>query len=240
MLAVLLVALEVVCRLKLVNPFTMVSPSQFTLGLFNLIAAGDLNQEILATLASIAVAAIASIVVGAGCGLALYKFPRLRRALDPYLASYYAIPTFIFYPVMIVFFGVNRMPIIAVGFLHAFVSMAMNTVNGLDRIPPVLTKTSRVLQLTAFQTVREVIFPSVMPYLLTGVKFAFAYSIVGVIGAEFIMSSAGLGYQISYAFANFDNTNMYGLILLVVILVVAINSVLFRFERHALIKRGLA
>ena len=239
-IAVFLIAIEVACRLKFVNPFNMVPPSQFTLGLFKLLVAGNLNLQIFATLLSIATAAIASIVVGFGCGLALHWSPRLRRALDPYLASYYAIPTFIFYPIMIVLFGINRTPIIAVGFLHAFVAMAMNTVNGLDRVPRVLTKTSLVLQLTPAQRVVEVIFPSVLPYFLTGVKFAFAYSIVGVIGAEFILSGEGLGYQISYAFNNFDNTNMYGLILLVVIIVIAINSVLFKLERNALTKRGLA
>ena len=68
----------------------------------------------------------------ASCSTAL---PRLRRAIDPLLASYYAVPTFMFYPLFIVLFGLNRWPLVAIGFLFAVVAMMLNTLNGFDRVP---------------------------------------------------------------------------------------------------------
>ena len=58
-----------------------------------------------------------------------------------------------------------------------------------------------------------------MPYIFTGMKLAVAYSLIGVIGAELIMSRTGMGYEIGFAYNNFDNATMYPLILLVLAVV---------------------
>ena len=81
----------------------------------------------------------------------LQRLPRLRRAIDPLLASYYAVPTFMFYPLFIVLFGLNRWPLVAIGVLFAVVAMVLNTLNGFDRVPVVLNKTARVMRLTRAQ-----------------------------------------------------------------------------------------
>ena len=83
-----------------------------------------------------AIAFAASVVVGIAAGALLHAIPRLRRALDPLLASYYALPFFVFYPVLVAFFGLNAMPLIAIGFAAAMVAMLISTLNGLDRVPP--------------------------------------------------------------------------------------------------------
>jgi NitT/TauT family transport system permease protein len=62
-----------------------------------------------------------------------------------------------------------------------------------------------------------------------------AYSLIGIIGAEFIMSRGGMGYEISFAYNNFDNATMYLLILLVSI---TINMLLARWEKRLMIRRG--
>ena len=59
-----------------------------------------------------------------------------------------------------------------------------------------------------------------------------------MLGAEFILSSSGLGYQIALAFNNFDNVTMYSLILFVVVVVSGVNSALFSWERRILRRRG--
>ena len=70
--------------------------------------------------------------------------------------------------------------------------------------------------------------PAAAPHIVTGVKLAVAYAFIGVIGSEFIMSRGGIGYEISFAYTNFDNATMYPLILLILIASVAINGVLSR------------
>ena len=65
--------------------------------------------------------------------------------------------------------------------------------------------------------------PFAAPYIFTGFKLAVAYSFIGVIGAEFIMSSTGIGYEICFAYNNFDNAHDVRADLFVLLLVITIN-----------------
>jgi NitT/TauT family transport system permease protein len=233
-----LAAVELACRTGLVSPFTLIPPSAMILGLGDMLWSGDITAEILTTLSGIALAAGAAIATGFVCGAVLHAWPRVRHSLDPLLATYYSIPTFVFYPMFIVFFGMNRAPIIVIGFLFAVVAMMTNTLNGLDRVPGVLVKTARVMQMGRLQTTLLITLPSAAPYMFTGAKLAIAYAFVGVIGAEFILSDTGLGYQIAFAFNNFDNVRMYSLIVLVILVVSAVNAALFGWERSLMKRRG--
>ena len=87
-----------------------------------------------------------------------------------------------------------------------------------------LKKTARVNRLSALQTALRITLPFCAPYLLTAAKLALAYAFIGVIGSEFIMARAGMGYEISYAYTNFDNATMYPLILLILLLSIAVEQ----------------
>ena len=86
-------------------------------------------------------------------------------------------------------------------------------------------------------TALRITLPYAMPYVFTGTKLAVAYAFIGVIGAEFIMSRTGIGYEIRYAFDNFDNATMYPLILFVLLVAVAVNLGLDRWERRLMARR---
>ena len=93
-------------------------------------------------------------------------------------------------------------------------------------------------RLGLIETARSVTLPCAAPYVLTGAKFAVAYSLIGVIGAEFIMSRGGMGYEISFAYTNFDNATMYPLILLILVVSISINAVLSWWEKVLLAQEG--
>jgi NitT/TauT family transport system permease protein len=236
-LAVISLALEVACRTGLIGRFTLIPPSEMVAGVFRILWAGKINDEIGTTLAGVLAAAAGAVLAGFVLGTVLHAWPRIRRCLDPLLATYYAVPIYVFYPMLLVFFGMNRMPIIVIGFLFAVVAMITSTLNGLDRVPPVLLKTARVLGMSHTSTTLRIVLPSAAPYIFGGVKLAIAYAFVGVLGAEFILSNSGLGYQIALAFNNFDNVAMYSLILFVVVVVAGVNTALFSWERSLLRRR---
>ena len=229
-LAVILV--EVLCRTRVVDRLTMIPPSEMLTGLVTLLARGTITLDIVSTLSNVAIALALAIVVGFVLGALLFVLPRLRRLLDPLFATYYAIPIFVFYPLFIVLFGLNRYPQIAIGFLLAVVAMIINTLNGFDRVPRVLHKTARVYRMGRVSTTLLVILPYAMLYVFTGLKLAVAYSFIGVIAAEFILSGEGMGYEINFAYNNFDNDTMYPLILLIVVISTFINMLLYAWERR--------
>jgi NitT/TauT family transport system permease protein len=234
-----IVGLEVACRAGLIDAITIIPPSAMAAGAWKLLVSGRYTEDILLTLGSVALATVLAVVGGFSLGYGLFRLPRLRRALDPLLASYYAVPTFIFYPLFIVLFGLNRLPLVAIGFVFAAVAMAINTLTGFERVPPVLRRTARALRLSEPTTLVQITMPACAPYLFTGAKLVIAYSFIGVIAGEFVLSGAGIGHQIAFAYNNFDNLTMYGLMLLLIGFVSGLNMLLFAWERRFYRRWGL-
>src|SRR5215216_2698674 len=125
--------LELLCRTQVINPLTMIPPSEMAIKLFDLITSGQIENDIIQTFSTVAIAFVISVTIGFGLGALLHAFPRVRRAFDPLLASYYSIPFFVFYPLLIALFGLNTIPLIAIGFVFATAAMVISTLNGLDR-----------------------------------------------------------------------------------------------------------
>jgi NitT/TauT family transport system permease protein len=233
-----LAILEILCRDQIITPLTLPAPSRILLGLWVVIGTGAFNAAILKTLTNVGLAFALSVVVGIAAGAAIHRARLLRALLEPLFSTYYAIPIYAFYPLFIVVFGLGDAPQVLIGFMLAVVSMIVSTLAGLDSVPAVLGKTARVLQLGPIETMRSVTLPYAASYLFTGVKLAVAYAFIGVIGAEFIMSGTGLGYEIRFAYDNLDNNVMYPLILLILLIAVTVNLSLDHWERVLRARRG--
>ena len=231
--------LEVLCLTGVIDKITMQAPHLIVRDLYRMLVSGRMNGAIAKTLSNTLLALVLALGVGIIAGALLHRVRALRDTLDPLFATYYAVPVFAFYPFFIVIFGLGDLPQILIAFMLGVVAVIVNTLNGLDRVPQVLLKTARIMQMSPVDTALRMTLPSAGPYLLTGVKLAVAYAFIGVIGSEFIMSRGGIGYEISFAYANFDNATMYPLILLILLASVAINSVLSRWEQRLLVRRGM-
>jgi NitT/TauT family transport system permease protein len=231
--------LEVLCLTGVIDKITMQPPHLIARDLYRMLVSGRMNAAIVKTLTNTLLALGLALGVGVIAGALLHRMHSLRDTLDPLFATYYAVPIFAFYPFFIVVFGLGDLPQILIAFMLGVVAMIVNTLNGLDRVPVVLLKTARIMQLSPIDTALRVTLPSAAPYIVTGIKLAVAYAFIGVIGSEFIMSRGGIGYEISFAYTSFDNATMYPLIVLILLASVAVNAVLSRWEQRLLARRGM-
>jgi NitT/TauT family transport system permease protein len=230
--------LEVLCRAGVIDNFTMPPPSRIIQDLWAILLSGKLMSAILKTLSNAAIAFALAVTVGIVAAVIIHALPALRETLDPLFATYYAIPVLAFYPLLIILFGLGDIPQIVIAFMLGVVAVILNTLNGLDRVPRVLLKTARINGMGRIATAGQVTLPYAVPYILTGVKLAIAYSLIGIIGSEFIMSKGGMGFEIAFAYMNFDNATMYPLILLVLVVSITANMLLGVWERTILARRG--
>ena len=209
--------------------------------LWKILASGKFNHDIAATLVNVGIAIAAAMIVGVAAGIAAPGLAGGRAAtLDPLLATYYAVPMYAFYPLLIVIFGLGDLPLVAIGFLLAVMAMIINTLNGLDRVPRGAAEDGARAPPRSARRAWRVRLPYAAPYVFTGFKLAVAYSFIGVIGAEFITSSRGIGYEISFAYNNFDNPVMYAMILFILLLVITVNMSLHAWEKRLLSRRRRA
>jgi NitT/TauT family transport system permease protein len=231
-------ALELACRTGLIRHQVIIPPSEMVSALVALLASGTINADIERTLSAVALVIVLSIVFGFALGVVIHALPRVREALDPFFATYYAVPVFIFYPVLIAIFGLSPLPIVLIGVATAIVAMIIATLNGLDRVPRVLTKVARVHRLGGLRTALTLQLPAAAPYLFTGVKLSVSYGFIAVIAAEFILSPAGLGRDISDAYTDFNNRRMYALILFLLVIATVINAALHTVDTRFAARRS--
>lgn len=229
--AVLLI--EVLCQTGVISPLQLTAPSRMVTTLIGLLGEQDFWTHAMKTMRNICIAIVAATTMGFLIGLLLYRLPRLRRATEPVIASYYALPFFVLYPLAIVIVGMNDISIVLMGFAYALVAMITNTLSGLDRIPSVLARTGRSFRMGRLQTAVLIQLPATAPYLFTGVKLVLGYGMAGIIGSEFILSTSGIGYSIAFAYEGFESEKMYGLLLFVVLLVTILLTGVHIFEKRS-------
>ena len=88
--------LEVACRAKWIDPVALISPSRMVAGAWKTLASSEYRGDMAWTLQSVVMAFALALAGGFGLGWLLHRLPRLRRAAVPLLASYYAVPVFMF------------------------------------------------------------------------------------------------------------------------------------------------
>lgn len=219
----LLLLLQFGPALGLVDRLTLLPLSEIAAGVFDLARGGDFWQHLWASTYSIVSAFAIATVGGVALGYLLWRHPVAYKALNPYLVSYYATPVFAFYPILIVLFGANRIPIVLIAVGWAIVAVIMPTVEGLHRVSNAWEKVGEVYHLSPWQMFWQIRLPAALPYVGSGVKLAVTYSILGVVASEFILSSEGLGYLVSSTFNNFRLEQMWGSIAAVLLVAVALN-----------------
>jgi NitT/TauT family transport system permease protein len=232
LVAMVLAVVEVAPRAGLVDPLTLVPLSEMVTQLGFMLGAGTLTPHLTATGSMVVAAFLLACVSGLLGGYMLWRSPRTFRVLDPYLTSYYAMPFFAFYPVLVAIFGLSRTPIVLIAWAWAVVAVVVGTVGGLRKIPVVYHKVASVYRLSRWQAFRKVYVPAAAPLVFNGVKLALSYSIIGVIASEFILAPNGLGWLVSYNYENFAVAQMYAVMLLIVVLTVVLTSVIGLVQRR--------
>ena len=172
-----------------------------------------------------------AVLAGFPVGILLWKWKGLARILNPYLVSYYAIPVFALYPIIVGIFGIGMLSITFMGWLFAIVAIIINTSTGFDEVEKrIYPKVGKSLRLSRWRIFVWIYFPAATPYVFTGLKLGFIYSIIGVVASEFILSTKGLGHLVRFSYSAFETEIMYASMLLVVVMAVVVNSALMRIE----------
>ena len=235
-----IVFLEICCRTGIVDPLIVIPPSEMVASMLEHVSSGELDESIVSTLTTILLAFVLAIGCGTLAGALIHRSSRLRDVVDPLLASYYSVPTFIFYPLLVALLGLGKAPLVVLGVLSAAPAVLISTLSGLDGVSPVLMKLARVHRLGAARALCWIVLPAALPRLFTGFKLALSYALIGVIAGEFILSGSGLGYAISFAYQSFDNRAMYGTMLFVLLVAVTANGILYVWEGRLARRRSRA
>jgi ABC-type nitrate/sulfonate/bicarbonate transport system permease component len=175
---------------------------------------------------------ILALAVGMPLGMLLARVRVLRVGLEPYIMILYATPMVALIPFILSMMGFGFAPKVLVVFLFAVFPVIYNTVEGARSIKPELVEVAQSFRSTEWALWRDVMVPYTLPYAMTGVRQAIGRALVGMIAAEFFLSSTGLGQLIMTASQNFDTGGVFASVLVIALIGVGLMRLGLAIERH--------
>jgi NitT/TauT family transport system permease protein len=210
------------------SPAFMVPLSVTLLRLWQLLASGQLVAQFLNSAMLFITGVTLAILVGMPAGMLLARVRNLRVAVEPYIMILYATPMVALIPFILSMMGFGFAPKVLVVFLFAVFPVLYNTIEGARSIKPELIEVAHSYRSTEWALWREVMVPYTLPFTMTGVRQAIGRGLVGMIAAEFFLSSTGLGQLIMTASQDFDTAGVFAIILIIGLIGVG----LMRFGLH--------
>jgi ABC-type nitrate/sulfonate/bicarbonate transport system permease component len=175
-----------------------------------------------------------SITAATVLGLVIGSSPFLRKATRSTIEFLRPIPSVALIPLAVLLYGAELKSSLLLIIYASFWQVLLQVMYGVADVDPVASDTARSFGLGFFARVRYVLWPTVLPYLLTGVRLASAVALILAITAELIIGAPGLGYEIGLTQQGGAVVEMYALIVATGLIGVLINVVVRQLERRTL------
>lgn len=174
-----------------------------------------------------------AVAIGGGAGvlvgIVLGRDRFLSSAYEPLLHYLGPTPKIIFFPIMIMWFGVGPGSKVAMGALSCFFPVAVSVAASMREIDRVLIRVGMTFRLTSAQMLTKIYIPAMRLPVINGIRIGLGVAIVGTLLAETKLANQGLGYAVIQTYTTFNMPRMYALLLIVFLLAVGVNSVLGRY-----------
>src|SRR5205807_393868 len=177
-------------------------------------------------------------LAGLAVGLALGANRLLGRAFEPYLYYLGPTPKIIFFPVMIMWFGVGPGSKVAMGAISCFFPIALSTAAGMRQIDQVLIRVGKSFRANTWQMVTKIYLPAMRHPIINGVRLGLGVAIIGTLLAELKLSNRGIGFLIIQAYSLFDMPRMYAMLIVLFVLAIGVNALVGRLGGLHTIRRS--
>jgi NitT/TauT family transport system permease protein len=231
-LVALLASWELGSRAHWVDPFLFPPPSAVGAVLYELARTGHVWVHFRVTLWEAVAGLALGTAAGAVLGLASATFRPLGEVVEPAMALLNAVPRVILAPLFVIWLGIGVASKVALSFLLVMVVMFFATYTGVREVDPRLVERVRTLGGGRRDVLREVYVPSVSAWVASGLKVAVGFAFTGAVVGEFVASSQGLGYLLSFAQSTYNASLTLALIALVVAVILLLFWGFGRLERR--------
>jgi ABC-type nitrate/sulfonate/bicarbonate transport system permease component len=167
-------------------------------------------------------------VSGLAVGIVLGGSKLMQRAFEPLLYYLGPTPKIIFFPVMIMWFGVGPGSKIAMGAISCFFPVALNVAGGMREIDKVLIRVGRSFRANTWQMVTKIYLPAMRYPIVNGVRLGLGVALIGTLLAETKLSNRGVGFLVIQAYNQFNMPQMYALLIVLFVIAIGANALIGR------------
>ncbi len=191
-----------------------------------------IGWNVLSSLKRVALGFGMAALVGIPAGFLIGRFTFLSRMFNPLISLLRPVSPLAWLPIgLMVFKGANPAAIWTI-FICSIWPMIINTAVGVQRVPSDYMNVARVLNLSEWKIVTKILFPAVLPYMLTGVRLAVGTAWLVIVAAEMLTGGVGIGF---WVWDEWNNLNVKNII--IAIFMIGIVGLVLEF---ALIKLATA
>jgi ABC-type nitrate/sulfonate/bicarbonate transport system permease component len=190
------------------------------------------------TFYEIALGMVIGCLSGLIAGIVLGSSRLLRRAYEPMLYYLGPCPKIIFFPVMIMWFGVGPGSKVAMGAISCFFPVALNVAGGMREIDQVLIRVGRSFRANTWQMVTKIYLPAMRHPIINGVRIGLGVCLIGTLLAETKLSNSGVGFLVIQAYSLFNMPLMYALLIVLFVIAIGANALIGRLGGLDDIKRS--
>jgi ABC-type nitrate/sulfonate/bicarbonate transport system permease component len=215
-----------------ISPILLSDPTAIAGAFVDMIKDGLLPHALAASLVVLGLGFASGAVVGVVVGMAAGRSEVVAALLDLPVNALYATPAVALIPVIVLWFGFGVTAKTIVVFLFVVFPVLINTMRGVREVDPDLVEVARSFCSSERRMWVDVILPSVLPAIVTGLRLAIGRALVGVIVAEFYTALSGLGDLITTNANTFQTARMFVPIVVVAALGVVLTALLEWAERR--------
>lgn len=166
---------------------------------------GDVRISLMRILVGFAAGAIPAIVLGLAMGLSW----QVRVFMMPVATAIYAIPKIALLPLVIIALGTGETAKVTIVAISIFFLVALNTMSGVLALDPIFRDVARNFGAGRFDLFRTVAFPGSLPAIFTGLRLALGFSLIVIVGTEFLSPKEGIGALIWESYSILAIKKMY-------------------------------
>ncbi|MET7366514.1 ABC transporter permease [Streptomyces sp. NPDC005566] len=229
-----LALVEVVPRSGLVSPDYLPPTSRIAGALADELADAAFWTALGDTLTGWSVGLLIATVLGVAAGTAISSVPHLRRATASTVEFLRPILSVALIPLAVLLYGTDLRSTLLLVVYAAFWQILVQVLYGAQDVDPVADETARSYGLSARARIRHVVWPTALPYVMTGVRLAASVALILAVTAELVIGSPGLGARIAVAQTSQAVPEMYALVVVTGLLGLIVNLGARAVERRAL------
>jgi NitT/TauT family transport system permease protein len=213
-----------------INPMFMSAPSLVAKAAYGLFSSGEIYNDLYVSGTEFFWGYTLSVIVAIPFGIAVGWYKKMSYIFDPFINAMNATPRVALLPLIIIWLGIGIPSKVGIIFLGGVFPMLINARDGVKTTPQNLLNAARSFGASEWQIFTSVVFPSTVPFILTGLRLAVGRALVGVLVGELYAATAGVGFMITVAGATFQTDKVFVGVLIFAITGMILTELLNRME----------
>lgn len=217
-------------------PLTQVLKTLFT-GITN----GQITAAILHSIGRLLFGFSIAVILGLLLGYFIWRFKFIEDTLGFIITALQSIPSIVWLPLAIIWFGLNNMAILFIVTIGATWTMTISATSGFKNVPQLYQRVAKTFGSTGFHFLRTVIFPASVPHIISGLRIAWAFSWRALMAGELLGAGAGLGQLLEAGRALGQMDLVISVMIIIAVIGTIMDNIIFlRLEKRVQMKWGVS